>query len=86
MELYAEGKKDLAEGLLPYAIGMASMIKMAKVAPEFLQASVDEIKSIKNPMQIMKVKKQFDLGVKTGKKVPDLFKKLELLQKTFWFC
>ena len=55
---------------------MASMIKMAKVAPEFLQASVDEIKSIKNPMQIMKVKKQFDLGVKTGKKVPDLFKKL----------
>ena len=75
-ELSAEGKKDLAEGLLPYAIGMASMIKMAKVAPEFLQASVDEIKSIKNPMQIMKVKKQFDLGVKTGKKVPDLFKKL----------
>jgi hypothetical protein len=75
-ELSAQGKKDLADGLLPYAVGMASMIKMAKVAPEFLKASTDEIKSIKNPMQIMKIKKQFDLGIKTGKEVPGLFKKL----------
>ena len=75
-ELNDEGKKDLADGLLPYAVGMASMIKMAKVAPEFLKASADEIKSIKNPMQIVKIKKQFDLGMKTGKQVPDLFKKM----------
>ena len=75
-ELNDEGKKDLADGLLPYAVGMASMIKMAKVAPEFLKASADEIKNIKNPMQIVKIKKQFDLGMKTGKQVPDLFKKM----------
>jgi len=81
-ELSAEGKKDFAEGLLPYAAGMAAMVKMAKIAPEFLKAAADEIKSIKNPMQIIKVKKQFDLGMKTGKKVPPTFKMLGDTTKT----
>ena len=52
------------------------MGKMAKTAPEFLKAAADEIKSIKNPMQIIKIKKQFELGMKTGIAVPGLFKVL----------
>lgn len=75
-ELTAEGKKDLADGMLPYIAGLASMGKMAKIAPDFIKASADEIKSVRNPMQVIKIKKQFDLGIKTGKEVPKLFKKL----------
>ena len=82
VKLSAEGKKDYADGLLPYALGMAAMVKMAKIAPDFLKASADEIKSIKNPMQIMKIKKQFDLGMKTGKRVPEVFKLLGETSKT----
>jgi len=55
---------------------------MAKIAPDFLKASADEIKSIRNPMQIMKIKKQFDLGMKTGKRVPEVFKLLGETSKT----
>ena len=71
-----EGKKTFAKALLPYSLGMVAMGKMAKTAPEFLKAAADEIKSIKNPMQIIKIKKQFELGMKTGKAVPGLFKVL----------
>ena len=71
-ELSAEGKKDFAEGLLPYAAGMAAMVKMAKIAPEFLKAAADEIKSIKNPMQIRKLKGTLDTGLFVGKNVPKL--------------
>jgi len=71
-----KGKKTFAKALLPYSLGMVAMGKMAKTAPEFLKAAADEIKSIKNPMQIIKIKKQFELGMKTGKAVPGLFKVL----------
>ena len=82
-----EGKKIFAKALLPYSVGMVAMGKMAKTAPEFLKAATDEIKSIKNPMQIVKIKKQFELGMKTGKAVPGLFKILgESSKKVFTFA
>ena len=82
-----EGKKIFAKSLLPYSIGMVAMGKLAKTAPEFLKAATDEIKSIKNPMQIIKIKKQFELGMKTGKAVPGLFKILgDSSKKVFTFA
>ena len=39
-ELSAQGKKDLADGLLPYAVGMASMISPISLDKDGMQVGV----------------------------------------------
>ena len=75
-ELNAESKALYAQGLLPYAKGMAETAKAAKEAEQFLTSATAEIKSIRNPMKIMKLKKTFTGGMAIGRVLPAFFKTL----------
>jgi len=75
-ELNAESKALYAQGLMPYAKGMAETSNAAKEAKQFLTSATAEIKSIRNPMKIIKLKKTFTGGMAIGRVLPAFFKTL----------
>lgn len=78
------GKKRFEQALGPYARGTVLMLAVVATSIEFVQAATKEITNIKNPMQIMKIKKQFEIGIKSGKQVPAFFKAMDESTKMVW--
>ena len=75
-ELSAASKALYAKGLLPYAKGISNTSKASKLAQEWLQAAQAEIKSIRNPMKIAKLRKTFKGGMSLARALPQFFKTL----------
>ena len=75
-ELNAESKALYVQGLVPYAKGVAETSKAAKEAQKFMKSATAEIKSIRNPMKMGKLRKTFTGGMAIGRVLPGFFKTL----------
>ena len=75
-DLSADSKALYAKGLLPYAKGISNTTKASKLAQEWLQAAQSEIKSIRNPMKIAKLRRTFGSGMSMARSLPQFFKTL----------
>ena len=75
-ELSAESKALYVQGLVPYAKGVAETSNAAKEAQKFVKSATAEIKAIKNPMKMGKLKKTLSGGMAIGKVLPSFFKTL----------
>ena len=75
-DLSADSKSLYAKGLLPYAKGISNTSKASKLAQEWLQAAQSEIKSIRNPMKIAKMRRTFASGMSMARTLPQFFKTL----------
>tara|TARA_Y100000748_G_C15495146_1_gene487973 strand:+ start:960 stop:1634 length:675 start_codon:yes stop_codon:yes gene_type:complete len=67
-----EAKKLYAKALLPYIKSVAKTAKLSGPIKDFMNEAQNSIKSIKNPMQIRKLKSSLDTGLFVGKNVPKL--------------
>ena len=67
-----EAKKLYAKALLPYVKSVAKTAKLSGPIKDFMNEAQNSIKSIKNPMQIRKLKSSLDTGLFVGKNVPKL--------------
>ncbi len=74
--LSAEAKKEYAKGLLPYAQGVALTSKVSKQAKTWMDAAQGELKSIKNPMKLNKLRKSLAGGLTIAKAIPNFLKTL----------
>lgn len=70
--LSAESKALYAKAVLPYAKSVAKTAKLSGPIKDFTKEAQNAIKSIKNPMEIRKLKKSLDTGLFVGKNVPKL--------------
>ena len=61
---------------MPYAKGVAETSKAAKEAQKFLKSATAEIKAIRNPMKMGKLKKTLRGGMAIGRVLPAFFKTL----------
>ena len=75
-ELSAESKALYVQGLVPYAKGVAETSKAAKEAQKFMKSATAEIKAIRNPMKMGKLKKTLSGGMAIGRVLPAFFKTL----------
>jgi len=75
-ELSAEAKALYAKGLLPYAKGVANTAVATKEAKTWLNAAQKELKSVRNPMKLGKLKKSLGGGLSLAKSLPKFFKTL----------
>lgn len=75
-ELSAEAKQEYAKGLLPYAQGVALTAKVTDDAKSWIDAAQGELKSIRNPMKLNKLRKSLSGGMKIAKAIPDFLKTL----------
>ena len=75
-ELSAEAKALYAKGLLPYAKGVANTAVATKQAKTWLNAAQKELKSVRNPMKLGKLKKSLGGGLSLAKSLPKFFKTL----------
>lgn len=74
--LSAEAKAEYAKGLLPYAKGVALTSKVSKQAKTWIDAAQNELKSIKNPMKLGKLRKSLSGGMSIAKAIPKFLKAL----------
>ena len=75
-DLSAEAKQEYVKGLLPYAQGVALTAKVTEQAKTWINAAQGELKSIRNPMKLAKLRKSLAGGLKIAKAIPDFFKTL----------
>jgi len=75
-DLSADAKKEYAKGLLPYAQGVSLTSKVSKQAKSWMDAAQGELKSIKNPMKLAKLRKSLSGGMKIAKAIPNFLKTL----------
>ena len=75
-ELSAEAKQEYAKGLLPYAQGVALTAKVSDDAKSWIDAAQGELKSVRNPMKLNKLRKSLSGGMKIAKAIPDFLKTL----------
>ena len=68
----AESKALYAKALLPYVKSVAKTAKLSGPIKDFTKEAQNSLKSIKNPMQIRKLKKTLDVGLFVGKNAPKL--------------
>lgn len=68
----AESKGLYAKALLPYVKSVAKTAMLKDPVQDFLKQAQNEIKSIKNPMQIRKMQKSLSTGIFVGRNVPVL--------------
>jgi len=71
-EMSDDAKSLYAKALLPYLSSVAKTKELAGAISNFMQASQNELKSIRNPMQIRKLKGTLETGLFIGKTVPKL--------------
>ena len=71
-EMSDEAKGLYAKALVPYLSSVAKTKELAGAISNFMQASQNELKSIRNPMQIRKLKGTLETGFFIGKTVPKL--------------
>ena len=67
-----ESKGLYAKALLPYVKSVAKTVMLKDPVQDFLKEAKNEIKSIKNPMQIRKMQKSLNTGMFIGQNVPVL--------------
>jgi len=67
-----ESKVLYAKALTPYVKSVAKTAKLSKPIKDFMKEAQNSLKSIKNPMQIRKLKKTLDVGLFVGKNAPKL--------------
>ena len=72
----AEAKQEYAKGLLPYAQGVALTAKVSDDAKSWIDAAQGELKSVRNPMKLNKLRKSLSGGMKIAKAIPDFLKTL----------
>jgi hypothetical protein len=71
-EMSDEAKSLYAKALVPYLSSVAKTKELGGAISNFMQASQNELKSIRNPMQIRKLKGTLQTGLFIGKTVPKL--------------
>ena len=71
-----EAKQEYAKGLLPYAQGVALTAKVSDDAKSWIDAAQGELKSVRNPMKLNKLRKSLSGGMKIAKAIPDFLKTL----------
>ena len=71
-QMDSESKKLYAKALLPYVKSVAKTAKLSEPISDFMDQAQNSIKSIKNPMQLRKLKSTLDTGLFVGKNVPKL--------------
>tara|TARA_B100000768_G_scaffold56628_1_gene55094 strand:- start:316 stop:1011 length:696 start_codon:yes stop_codon:yes gene_type:complete len=71
-EMTDDAKSLYAKALVPYLSSVAKTKALAGAISNFMQASQNELKSIRNPMQIRKLKGTLETGLFIGKTVPKL--------------
>jgi hypothetical protein len=67
-----DAKALYAQALVPYLSSVAKTKELAGAISNFMEASQNELKSIRNPMQIRKLKGTLETGLFIGKTVPKL--------------
>ena len=75
-DLSAEAKAEYAKGLLPYASGVALTVKVSKEAKSWLDAAQSELKSVRNPLKLNKLRKSLSGGMNIAKAIPSFLKTL----------
>ncbi len=75
-DLSADAKAEYAKGLLPYASGVALTVKVSKEAKSWIEAAQGEMKSIRNPMKLNKLRKSLASGMSIAKAIPNFLKTL----------
>ena len=68
----AEAKKLYAKALVPYIKSVAKTSKLSGPIKDFMNEAQNSLKSIKNPMQIRKLRGTLETGLFVGKNVPKL--------------
>lgn len=71
-----DAKKSYQKALVPYFSSAALTIKLKDPAQNFIKDATNQIKSIKNPLELGKVKKSVDTGMYIGKNIPSLISNL----------
>ena len=69
-------QKKLSKSIVPYFSSAALTIKLKDPAQNFVKDATNQIKSIKNPLELGKVKKSVDTGMYIGKNIPSLISNL----------
>ena len=68
----SESKALYAKALKPYIKSVAKTAKLSQPIKDFMNEAQNSLKSIKNPMEIRKLKKTLDTGLFIGKNTPKL--------------
>ena len=71
-EMADEAKSLYAMALVPYLSSVAKTAALAEPIANFMSASQNQLKSIRNPMEIRKLKGTLETGLFIGKNVPRL--------------
>ena len=67
-----DAKKSYQKALVPFFSSAALTIKLKEPAQNFVKDATNEIKSIRNPLELGKVKKSVEVGMYVGKNIPSL--------------
>tara|TARA_B110000003_G_C16612242_1_gene519917 strand:- start:1144 stop:1821 length:678 start_codon:yes stop_codon:yes gene_type:complete len=68
----SESKALYAKALKPYVKSVAKTAKLSQPIEDFMNEAQNSLKSIKNPMEIRKLKKTLDTGLFIGRNTPKL--------------
>jgi hypothetical protein len=71
-----DAKKHYQAALIPFLTSAALTAKLKDPATQFTKDATNQIKSIKNPLEIGKIKKSLDVGMYIGKNIPSLIKNI----------
>jgi len=71
-----DAKKNYQKALVPFFSSAALTVKLKDPAQNFITDATNQIKSIKNPLELGKVKKSVDTGMYIGKNIPSLISNL----------
>ena len=71
-QMTAESKALYGKALIPYIKAVAKTAQLKDPIKDFVDQAQNSLKSIRNPMEIRKLKKTLDTGLFVGKNVPKL--------------
>ena len=71
-----EAKKYYQSSLIPFFTSAALTVKLKEPAEQFVKGAINEIKSIRNPLELGKLKKTLATGIFVGKNIPSLIKNI----------
>ena len=72
----AEAKALYGKAVLPYVKSVAKTSKLSGPIKDFASEAQNSIKSVRNPLEIGKLKKTLDVGLFVGSNVPKLITSL----------
>ena len=61
---------------MPYASGVALTVEVSKEAKSWLDAAQSELKSVRNPLKLNKLRKSLSGGMNIAKAIPSFLKTL----------